>query len=263
MLKKISFLIFLLIIISHASWAVENWTYNKEKNIVYSIYETVDNQHWNVFIALQLNSNKIMLEALIPFSDYQKYYTFNLPTKILHKGKNLVRHDAFIWKYNNNSVDVDIDGESIDGFYFENSYRVVYRGNQYGDLIQKLKKGKVLKINNHYFNKRGEKGYPRFSLMGFTTSYNKISGSKGSSALEGFKIYNIYCKKIGPRKRIWINTSNGSYALNGPAISWAKNAEKNGYPIIGNDGKLMKIGRDHISPNELSALIKEGLKYCD
>ena len=62
---------------------------------------------------------------------------------------------------------------------------------------------------------------------------------------------------------VWINTGHGSYALNGQAITWAKSNEAAGYPIIGTDGKPMKIGRDHIPADLLHSLIQEGLKLCN
>lgn len=69
----------------------------------------------------------------------------------------------------------------------------------------------------------------------------------------------IYCKDIGSgRKRVWLNTSNGSYALNGPAIEWVRSTG-----VQGSDGKKFKLGRDHFSSSLTSRLIKEGLENCD
>lgn len=64
----------------------------------------------------------------------------------------------------------------------------------------------------------------------------------------------VYCKDTGHgRKRVWMNTADGSYALNGQAISFVKNTS----------GIDWKLGRDHLSPSTVRELIQVGLKQCD
>ncbi|MCH7929615.1 MAG: hypothetical protein IIA01_03830 [Proteobacteria bacterium] len=70
----------------------------------------------------------------------------------------------------------------------------------------------------------------------------------------------LYCKNIGGgRKAVWLNTGDGTYALNGQAMSWSQGAD-----LIGTDGGPWKIGRDH-SKNftGLHELIQAGLELCD
>ncbi len=83
-----------------------------------------------------------------------------------------------------------------------------------------------------------------------------------SIAKNQFDSKDVRCKKIGSRTRVWMNTSHGSYALNGTAISWVNKAKKDGFPLIGADGKEFKIARDYIAPIKLQKLIKIGLTKC-
>jgi hypothetical protein len=73
----------------------------------------------------------------------------------------------------------------------------------------------------------------------------------------------LMCKENGARKSVWINTSHGTYALNGQAMTWFNNTKKMGVPLLGTDGKEWKTGRDHVDPSTLHSLIKKGLKKCN
>lgn len=158
---------------------------------------------------------------------------------------------------------IEIDGEKIAGFIRYSGYQVVYKGGKIKTVIEKLKKGKILKICKHFWDDNGEKRYPKFSLIGFTNSFSKTDFYNDKKFCKEFPLSGLRCKKKGSRRIVWINTSHGSYALNGQAITWVESAKRNGTPIIGSDGKAMKIGRDYMPTNKLSALINEGLKKCD
>ncbi|WP_027721340.1 hypothetical protein [Maridesulfovibrio zosterae] len=77
-----------------------------------------------------------------------------------------------------------------------------------------------------------------------------------------FPYAGLNCKTNGNKKIVWINTTHGSYALNGQAIKWVQQNKLSGYPLQGADGKDFKIGRDHINPLLLSDLIQKGLEKC-
>ena len=263
MLKKILILIFLLIIMPFTSWGSGNWTFDKEKNVIYSIFETIDETKWHTFLVCQVNPNEIVFEALIPFSDYKKYYTFNLQTQLEYKGMKLVRHDNFFWGKENSPVEVEIDGKKIDGFILLSGYQVIYKDDKIRNVIKKLKKGRTLKIDKHFWDNHGKKRYPRFSLIGFTNSFSKINLDRNDNLSKKYPLSGLHCKKRGARKIVWINTPHGSYALNGQAIEWVRSVKRTGSPLLGSDGKPMKIGRNHIPPEKLSNLIEEGLKLCD
>lgn len=246
------------------SWGIENWTYDEEKNMIYSIFETIDDQEWHAFIVFKVDPNEIIFEALIPFSDYKKYFTFKLQTQLEYKGMNLVRHDTFFWGKDNSPVEVEIDGEIIDGFIRVSGHQVIYyKGNSRKEVVKKLKKGKMLRIGKHFWDNHGNKRYPIFTLMGFTNSFSKINVNRHSNLHKDYPFSGLHCKKKGTEKIVWINTSHGSYALNGHAIEWVRSVKMTGRPLLGSDGKPMKIGRNHIPPNKLSILIDEGLKLCN
>lgn len=261
--KKVLTLIFIIIIFPITSWGAGSWSFDKEENIIYSVFETIDEAKWHTFIVCQVNPNQIYFEALIPFSDYKKYYTLNPKTKLEYKGMKLVRHDNFFWGKENDPVEIEIDGKGLNGFIRKNGHQVIYKGDKIKDIIEKLKKGKKLIIRKHFWNKHGEKSYPKFSLMGFTNTFSKINFKRDNGLHKEYPLSGLHCKKKGTRKVVWINTSHGSYALNGQAIEWVKSEKKTGKPLLGSDGKPMKIGRNHIPPDKLSDLIEEGLKLCD
>ncbi|MGK7344952.1 MAG: hypothetical protein ACNS63_04005 [Candidatus Nitrospinota bacterium M3_3B_026] len=261
--RNVLILIFIMIISPIASWGAGNWSFDKEKNMIYSVFETIDDFEWHVFIVCKVTPNQIYFEALIPFSEYKKYYTFKLQTKLKYNGMNLVRHDNFFWGKENTPVEIEIDGKGLDGFIRKSGHQVIYKGDKIKNVIGKLKKGRTLIIRKHFWNKHGEKSYPKFSLMGFTNSLSKINFDKGSGLYKEYPLSGLHCKKRETRKLVWIDTSHGSYALNGQAIEWVKSLKKTGKPLLDSDGKPMKIGRNHIPPNKLSDLIEEGLKLCD
>ncbi len=230
--------------------------------MVYSVYETVDSQKWNVFLVFQVNPNETSIKALIPYSDYQKYFTLKLPTLFKYNGKKLVKHDTFFWGKTDSPVEVEVDGERIEGLVRISGYQVIYKSEDSKETIDKIKKGATLKLNKHYWDKQNQKKYPTFSLTNFTKTYAKISGEEKRSVSDDLKIYSYKCKSNGSRKTAWINTSNGSYALNGHTIAWVDKNKSNGYPVLGNDGEPMKLGRDHFSSEKVSEWIQECLKNC-
>jgi len=205
----------------------------------------------------------IIISLFVCFSDYKKYFSLNLESKLKYKGYDLVRHDTFFWGQDNSPVKIKIDKDDIDGFIRVNGYQVIYKNNNRKEVIEKLKKGNVLKIDKHFWNNDGKKEYPNFSLIGFTNSLSKLTINGHNNSQKDYPVSGLHCKKRGPKKIVWINTSHGSYALNGQAIDWVKSVKMSGSPLLGSDGKPMKIGRNHMSPNKLTALIKEGLRLCD
>lgn len=77
--------------------ASSEWEYNKRDNYIYSIYKSVDDQKWSVFVVPKLTKKGMVIEALIPLSEYKKYFTFDLEPCLLYNGKRLVKHDIFFW----------------------------------------------------------------------------------------------------------------------------------------------------------------------
>lgn len=74
----------------------------------------------------------------------------------------------------------------------------------------------------------------------------------------------LYCKNMGGgRKAVWMNTPSGTYALNGPAISWVQRTNAQGTPLVGYDEGPWKLGREHFPISAVGQLISRGLKQCD
>jgi hypothetical protein len=244
-------------------YADTNWNIDNENNSIYSVFETIDQAKWNTFVVCQVSSNDISFNALVPYSEYKEYYTLNPPVKLQYKGYDLVKHDSFFWGKKGSSVMIDIDGVEFGGFTRKNSHQITYTGSQSSQIIKNLKKGNKLKLDKHFWNEEGSKSYPIFSLIGFTKEYSMLNKNKHNKVTKQYPTSGLRCKTQGKRKIVWINTSHGSYALNGPAIDWAKSNKDMGNPILGSDGKPMKIGRDHIPSDKLHSLIYKGLDKCN
>ncbi len=131
-------------------------------------------------------------------------------------------------------------------------------------MIKAFKAGNFVILNKHYWHPKGKR-YPSFSLNGFTKAYTKyIEGNEQSEfVVKDFDPAGLRCKKNGPRKIVWINTSHGTYALNGHAITWLKRNKSNGSSLLGTDGKEWKMGRDYIDHSKMNLLIQQGLKKCN
>jgi len=243
--------------------ASENWKYNNEDGYIYTVFKTTDATNWTSYIVAKINNKTILIEALVPLSEYKKHFTLNLPTKLTYNGISLVKHDTFFWGEDNSTVTLQIDNNQIDGFIKKNSYQIVYEGNEINNMISKLKTGNRLKINKHFWDNNNKKAYPVFSLTGFTNVLSQLKDSEEGGIVENdYPESGLHCKNRNTRKIVWINTSHGSYALNGQAISWVNSVKKSGSPLLGSDGKPMKLGRDHIQSQQLSSLIDKGLKLC-
>ena len=256
-------LFFVLSLLPMNLHADSNWNIDNDETSVYSVFETIDQAKWNTFVVCQVSSNDISFNALVPYSEYKKYYTLNPPVKLQYKGYDLVKHDSFFWGKKGSSVKIDIDGVEFGGFTRKNSHQITYTGSQFNQIIKNLRKGNKLKLDKHFWNEEGNKSYPKFSLIGFTKSYSMINKNKLIKVTKQYSTSGLRCKTQGKRKMVWINTSHGSYALNGPAIDWVKSNEDMGKPILGSDEKPMKIGRDYIPSDKLHNLIDKGLKICD
>lgn len=82
--------------------------------------------------------------------------------------------------------------------------------------------------------------------------------------VDGLDAVVIHCRNMGNgRKAVWINSRQGTFALNGQAISWVQDAEAMGTPIVGSDGQPAKLGRDHLPTSLVGDLITRGLEECD
>ncbi len=257
-------LIVCLLLFSVQSYA--KWEYDGPNKSIYTIYQTKDAAGWNVYVILQVTGDKVSFSATVPFSEYKKIFTFNPPPVLNYKGVKLVKNDMFFWGKYNNPERIKIDGKVFQNFHksSQNEYQISNNEGVYTELIKAFKAGNSMVLDKHYWQSK-VKRYPSFSLAGFTKAYVRyIEGNELSrAAVKEFDPAGLMCKQDGSRKSVWINTSHGTYALNGQAISWYKRSKSIGAPLLGADGKEWKIGRDYIDPSKLMDLIQKGLNKCN
>lgn len=244
--------------------AQANWEFDSSRNSIISIYKSEDSYGWHAYIIAEVTNSSAKFTALVSSKEYRKIFTNNPNAYIQLNGTKLVPHETFFWGKTGDAVPIEIDRTSVIGFKKakHNDYQILFNGN-YDALIEKLKKGHTLTIRKHFFKKNGQKAYPTFSLIGFTKNYSTAVDKLTNTPSKTFPISGLMCKQNGMRKRVWINTSHGSYALNGSAISWVQTAKTSGYELIGSDGNPFKIGRDYISSPLLTKLISTGLQHCN
>jgi len=60
-----------------------------------------------------------------------------------------------------------------------------------------------------------------------------------------------------------MNSPSGTYALNGQAVAWVQQTNRQGTPLVGYDGGPWKLGREHSPPVTVRKLIARGLEQCD
>ena len=261
-MKKIT-LIVCLLILSCQGYA--SWKYDKSNGNIYTIYQTKDNSGWSVYVILAVSKNRISLSATVPFSEYKKIFTSSPPPVLTYKGFKLVKHDTFFWGKKGSPEKLKIDGKEFLDFNknTQNSFQIVNNDGAYSNLIKAFKAGNSVVLDKHYWLAK-KKRYPSFSLIGFTSAYKSLIGGSSLSKPRNrnFDPIGLRCKKNGRRKTVWINTSHGTYALNGQAIAWLKRSKETGSPLIGTDGKEWKMGRDYIEPSQLKSLIQQGLIRC-
>ena len=163
----------IILIIPVNSWCSEKWNYDDKNNTVYSIYQTIDDKLWSVYLILQVTKNRIIFKATIPFSEYSKYFTFQRPTILHYNDIKLVRHETFFWGKDNEPVVVEIDQEKLTGFSRINGYEIIYTGDSTDKIINKLKKGNTLKINKHYWSQKSKKSIRNFLWLAFLKHIQK------------------------------------------------------------------------------------------
>lgn len=257
-------LIFCLLLLSCQSYA--KWEYDESNKRVYTIYKTKDDAGWNVYVILAVTGDKVSFSAAVPFSEYKELFTLNPPPLLNYKGIKLVKHDTFFWGKKGNPEKITVDGKVFRDFHksAQNEFQILNNDAAYSNLIKAFEAGNSMILDKHYWQSR-EKRYPSFSLAGFTRTYRKyIEGNELSkTVVKDFDPARLMCKQNGSRKSVWINTSHGTYALNGHAMTWFERSKEIGAPLLGTDGKEWKLGRDYIDPSRLNSLIQQGLRKCD
>lgn len=263
-MKYLATLIICLTSFSSSSYA--NWHYDETSRSIYSVYETKDKIYGDVYVIARIVGNEVSFTATVPFSTYRKTFTLTPPIILNYKNKKLVRHDSFFWGGKSDKESIKVDSVVFNSFHksSDNAYQILSNKETYFKLIESFKNGDKVTLSKHYWDQNNKKSYPSFSLIGFTKLYNKhIQNDKNSIAtINEFVPKNVFCEINGKRRAVWINTSHGTYALNGTAIDWFHKTKSTGSPLIGSDGNEWKIGKDYIDTFILSELIQVGLKKC-
>lgn len=264
-MKYLAFVLCMFFLSSQNIWA--KWHYSKKLGGIYSVYMAKDNANWSVHVILLVSNSNVSFIATIPFSEYKKTFTLTPPEILSFKGKKLVKHDTFFFGPKGSAESINVDGIELNSFQKSNiaNYKIINSGASYIDIVKSFKSGSTAKLGKHYWKNRKKK-YPTFSLTGFTKMFNKYVGKpkniQNPTISDMYPLSGLRCRKYGNRMAVWINTNTGTYALNGPAITWVTNAQKQGTPLIGSDGKEFKLGRDHIDHSITGHLISVGLKNC-
>ena len=71
------------------------------------------------------------------------------------------------------------------------------------------------------------------------------------------------CRQEGPRKIVWLESANGSYALNGQAVGLVEKSAASGSPWRDSQGRRVQLGRDVLGLEVTTALIEPGLRKCN
>jgi len=245
--------------------ASASWSFDKNSQSIYSVYKSKDDAGWTTFVLMTVKKDEVSFTATVARNEYNKIFTLNPSTILKLEGNELVKHDTFFWGENDNPEEVKIDGKTFKEFYksTQNNYQIFNNETAFAKLIKALSNSKEIILSKHFWLK-GKKLYPKYSLLGFKSAYEKyIKNNDVKIAKKDFNANGLMCKENGSRKLVWINTDHGTYALNGSAMDWVENTNKQGTPLIGSDGLAWKMGRDYIGSKKLNELIQSGVKKCD
>jgi hypothetical protein len=240
------------------------WEYNKNDNYIYSIKTIKDVKGWKNYIILKITSNSIQFVSTVKRSEYNKTFTLNPPRFLRYKKEELIKFDSFFWGEKGEKVKVYVGfGDSLDFKLHNKGNEIIHNVSDYDEVIKRFKEEESVKLNKHYFKKGGEKAYPIFDLKGFKKAFKRLNKKIASKKERSFTTQSIYCNDLkNGKKEVWINESHGTYALNGPAIEKVNRANSLGSPLVGQDGKDWKMGRDYIPSQQLNNLIKIGIIKC-
>ena len=109
------FLSILVLFVSTNSYS--KWKYDKKTESIYSVYHAKKTPGWpDVFVILRVYGNEVVFIATVPFSEYKKAFTFNLPKLLRHKGHQLVKHDTFFWGKKGSDVNISIGKKTYSNF---------------------------------------------------------------------------------------------------------------------------------------------------
>jgi hypothetical protein len=149
---------------------------------IYTVYKTEDAAGSDVYVILTVTGDEVLFSATVPVSQYKSIFTFSPAPVLNYEGVKLVKHETFFWGEHGRPEAIKIDGETFPEFHksTNSEYQIVNNAGSYAKLIEAFKAGNSAVLDKHYWGRK-KKGYPSFSLVGFTKAYHIYIEGKGRS----------------------------------------------------------------------------------
>ena len=212
-------------------------------------------------VLLELYNDKIVFTALISRCKFEEIMYLKPPTYFNYKDAEYVKNDVmFFGGEAGKEESVSVDGEMFGGFSLNGS-QIAGEGEVVQAVLQAARSGDRLKLEKQYWGPNNKKGYPNFALSGLREDLDNL----GSASATSFMVSDAQtqCKRAGPRKIVWIEADEGTFALNGPAIALVRTSTELGAPWRDAQGRPVRLGRDVLGVDVTSSLIEAGLRRCD
>ena len=223
------------------------------------VYETSNRDE---IVRLELYSDKIVFTALISRRKFEETRVLKPPTYFIYRGLEYVRNDGLLfWGNVGKSESISVDGKILEGFVLVNRSQISTEGEAARMVLEELRSSKYLKLEKHYWGGDQQKGFPSFDLSSVQGDLPKLNASSASSFIVGDS--ETRCRQEGLRKIVWVETSAGVFALNGPALALLRSRRNDGHPWLDLDGRPVRVGRDVLGVDVTASLIKAGLLRCE
>jgi len=222
------------------------------------VYETSKRDE---IVLLELYNDRITFTALISRRKFEEVMALKPPAYFNYQGFEYVRNDGMLfWGEIGKAESVSVDGRAFAGFALANQSQISAEGDEARAVLGAARSGDRLKLEKHYWDEEGQKGFPSFSLASIRDDLPHLSAFTASSFTVSES--ETRCRKEGLRKIVWIETAAGSFALNGQAMTLIETRSDEGTPWLGSDGRPVRIGRDVLGVEVTGQLIQAGLRKC-
>ena len=222
------------------------------------VYET-SNQ--GEIILLELYSDQIIFTALIDRRKFEEVMTLKPPTYFTYRDSEYVRNDIFFWGNAGKLESVSVDDKFFEGFILVNKSQISAEEKVAQAVLEKFRSGKYLKLEKQYWSRDQQKRYPIFDISSVKDDLPKLNPSSASYFVVNDN--ETRCIQEGSRKIVWIETSTGSFALNGQALGLLRSRRSDGHPWLDSDKRPLREGRDVLGMDVTASLIEAGLLKCE
>ncbi len=212
-------------------------------------------------VLLELYNDKVVFTALVSRRKFEEVMVLKPPTYFSYEGSDYVRNDGLLfWGKVGKPESVSVDGAQFHGFALANDSQISAEGEAARTALEAMKSRSRLKLEKHYWNSKNEKAFPSFDLAPVRDKVSTLSSSSASTFSVSEK--DARCRQEGPRKIVWLESSEGSYALNGQATDLVEKSAASGTPWRDARGRPLHVGRDVLGVQVTTALIEAGLRKC-